>query len=66
MKNTIHYSNITFLTLLILVLLYGLSNKDMGIIGVILVLVGWSTTQIIKAGLGSLFILLAQNEDEKD
>lgn len=66
MKNTIHYSNITFLALLVSVLLWGLSNKDMGIMGVILVLVGWSTTQIIKAGLGSLFILMTQDEDEKD
>ena len=66
MKNTIHYSNITFLALLVSVLLWGLSNRDMGIMGVILVLVGWSTTQIIKAGLGSLFILMTQDEDEKD
>lgn len=63
MKNAHHYSNITFLALLVSVIVMGLSNKDMGVMGVVLVSVGWATTRIAKDGLTSLVHLMTRDEE---
>lgn len=62
MKNTQHYSNITFLALLVSVIFMGLRNKDMGVMGVVLVTVGWATTRIAKDGISSLIHLMTHDD----
>lgn len=65
MKNTHHYSNITFSALLVSVVIMGLSNKDMGVMGVVLVCVGWATTRIVKDGISSLIYLMTRDDEEQ-
>ena len=63
MKNSNHYSNITFSALLVSVVIMGLSNKDMGVMGVVLVSVGWATTRILRDGITSLIHLMTQDDE---
>ena len=61
-----HYANITFFALLVSVVILGLTNKDFGVMGIVLVALGWATSQIARNGISSLLFLMTQDEEDKD
>lgn len=66
MKNTVHYSNITFLALLASTMLWGSSHKDIGVTGVLIVSACWVVSRILREGITSLIHLMTQDDEEKD
>ena len=65
MKNTIHYSNITFVALLVFTMIWGFTHQDIGVTGIIIVATCWAVTHIIRDGIFSLIHLMTRDE-EKD
>ena len=62
MKNINHYSNIAFASLLFLVLFWSSSRDDIGIEGVVIVIMGWAAGRILKDGIESLMHLVHKND----
>ena len=66
MKNTVHYSNVTFTALLISTMIWGWFHKDIGVSGILIVAACWVVTRIIREGILSLVHLMTQDDEEKD
>jgi len=64
MKNTVHYSNVTFTALLISTMIWGTIHKDIGVTGVLIVSACWVVTRIIREGIFSLIHLMTQDDDQ--
>lgn len=66
MKNTVHYSNVTFTALLISTMIWGWFHKDIGVSGILIVAACWVVTRIIREGIFSLVHLMTQDDEEKE
>lgn len=66
MKNTVHYSNVTFAALLASTMIWGATHKDVGVMGILIVAACWVVTRIIREGIFSLIHLMTQDDEEKD
>jgi len=66
MKNTIHYSNITFAALLVFTMIWGSTHRDIGVTGLLIVATCWVVTRILREGIFSLIHLTTPTDEEKD
>lgn len=66
MKNTVHYSNVTFTALLISTMIWVWFHKDIGVSGILIVAACWVVTRIIREGIFSLVHLMTQDDEEKE
>ncbi|MBM4075003.1 MAG: hypothetical protein FJ267_05095 [Planctomycetes bacterium] len=62
MKHIHNYVDILFALLLISSLTVGLIDRDIGMIGFIIVATGWATTQIVRNAIASLVIVFFDEE----
>lgn len=58
MKHVQHYTNVIFALLLIASLTISIIDRDMGIIALILITLGWVTTQIVKNAVVSIATII--------
>jgi hypothetical protein len=66
MKDIRHFTNVTFMVLLIGSMAWGFTDKDIRAYAAIIVAVCWTTSMIIRNGIASLIALTAPDEEEKD
>ena len=66
MKNTVHYSNITFTALLASTMIWGSTHPDIGVTGVLIVAACWVVTRIIREGITSLIHLMTHDDADRD
>ena len=64
MKNTVHYSNVTFTALLASTMIWGAMKPDIGVTGVIIVTVCWGVTRIIRDGIMSMAHLMTKDDED--
>ena len=62
MKYIQHYVNVAFALLLIASLTVSIIDRDIGTIALVLVTLGWATTQIVKNAVVSLAVILFGEE----
>jgi len=66
MKNTVHYSNITFAALLVFTIIWGSTHQDIGVTGILIVATCWVVTRILREGIFSFILLTTPDDEEKD
>jgi len=62
MKYVQHYTNVIFALLLVASLTVSIIDRDMGTIALVLITLGWATTQIVKNAVVSIAIILFGEE----